>query len=120
MEKTTIECTFDPQKSELKDIFANKHARAIWSIYRRSHIISGDGLEVLNTWCRNLLEDDKFDYEEAKTFAERLQYAIAEVEFARIDKNSKFVDEVIPYLLDQKEVVLTIKKNDRQNDEVIT
>jgi len=44
---TDVVSKFDPAKSDLKAVFEDPVARAIWMAYRRSHLIDSTGLEIL-------------------------------------------------------------------------
>jgi len=46
-ELNDVPCTFDPMKSDLKEVFKDDIARAIWMAYRFWHICSGEMLKGL-------------------------------------------------------------------------
>ena len=102
-----IKVKFDPEQSQFKDIFENDQARALWCLYKNTHIISGEGLDFLNTTCRDLIKTTKipFDEENARKFLTIFCNNMGWIEYSK-NNYKEWIETVIPFLLGQKKVKL--------------
>lgn len=103
-----IKVKFDPLASELRDIFADEQACALWCLYRDSHIISGDALDYLNSKCRDLIWNKKiFNHDSAREFLNDFMERIRNISYTRFtDLDNQWIESAIPFLVGDKKLKL--------------
>lgn len=105
--RETEKVTFDPKTSEMSDIFEHKQACSLWVKYRKSHIISQNGLAFLNEKCRELIKLNKdFSRRDAKDFLESFIFHMSNVENSMLEPEGEWIEETANYLVGYNVIVL--------------
>lgn len=117
-------CTFDPMKSDLKEVFEDDIARAIWMAYRRCHIVSPEMLRGLRVGSLEIAKDVRKNPDVLNRAFAELGYWIAQRicyydssafnSFTHTQNKSKaeceeFAEFILPYLTGEKVATFKIK-----------
>jgi len=111
MTEKIIKLSFDPMQSEIKDIFQHPQARALWCLYKNSHIISQRGTALLHEVCRELIvEGDTMSPSSAEDFLKRFMSDMRHTESSMLsDSETIWIKEAIPFMTGESTIKLEVR-----------
>jgi len=103
---------WNPEQSDLKDIYGHPIARSLWAMYKANHMISQNGLPFLNDICRELIKTgDVMSVEAAHEFLKGFMRRMNHVEHSMGVFDNEFIEQMIPFMTGESVVKLEYVPN---------